>query len=195
MHLVLAAPEPEGGAVGLERGDHLVGTRRYRSSPQRAQGPFRSLDTRLAVANHGVAMRATAFLLAEADPPSKREILRCALSLFVRDGLSETSIRAIARATHYTNPALYKFFPSKEALALHLFERCYAHLFEVRRRGPAGRSDRSGHGCTARGRSARRDHGAGRTNGLLRRDRTPSGVARGRIACAVRQRVDRRASR
>jgi len=76
-------------------------------------------------------MRATAFLLAEADPPSKREILRCALSLFVRDGLFETSIRAIARATHYTNPALYKFFPSKEALALHLFERCYAHLFEV----------------------------------------------------------------
>lgn len=75
--------------------------------------------------------RRAAFLLGEADPPSKREILRSALHLFVRDGLCETSIRAIARAAHYTNPALYKFFPSKEALALHLFERCYAHLFEA----------------------------------------------------------------
>jgi AcrR family transcriptional regulator len=68
------------------------------------------------------------FLLAESDPPSKREIMRCALSLFVRDGLSGASIRAIARAGGYTNPALYKFFPTKDALALHLFERCYAHL-------------------------------------------------------------------
>lgn len=73
---------------------------------------------------------ALAFLLAQSDPPSKREILRCALALFVRDGLSGTSIRAIARAAGYTNPALYKFFASKEALALHLFDRCYAHVFE-----------------------------------------------------------------
>ena len=69
------------------------------------------------------------FLLAESDPPSKREILRCALRLFVRDGLCETSIRAIADEAGYTNPALYKFFESKGALALHLFERCYGHLF------------------------------------------------------------------
>lgn len=68
------------------------------------------------------------FFLHEGDPPSKREILRCALALFVRDGLCETSIRDIAQASGYTNPALYRFFESKEALALHLFERCYERL-------------------------------------------------------------------
>jgi AcrR family transcriptional regulator len=71
------------------------------------------------------------FLLLEGDPPSKREILRCALHLFVQDGLCETSIRDIAEASGYTNPALYKFFESKEALALHLFERCYLRLASV----------------------------------------------------------------
>jgi AcrR family transcriptional regulator len=71
------------------------------------------------------------FLLAESDPPSKREILRCALRLFVRDGLCETSVRDIASASGFTNPALYKFFESKEALALHLFERCYLKLFST----------------------------------------------------------------
>jgi len=72
-------------------------------------------------------------LLAEGDPPSKREVLRCALHLFVRDGLCETSIRDIAKASGYTNPALYKFFESKEALALHLFERCHLRLVSVTR--------------------------------------------------------------
>ena len=68
------------------------------------------------------------FLLAGDDPPSKVAILEHALALFVRDGLCETSIRDIAEASGYTNPALYKFFPSKDALALHLFERCYGYL-------------------------------------------------------------------
>ena len=73
------------------------------------------------------------FFLQDGDPPSKREVLRCALRLFVRDGLCETSIRDIAQASGYTNPALYKFFESKDALALHLFERCYLHLVSVLR--------------------------------------------------------------
>jgi len=72
-------------------------------------------------------------LLAEGDPPSKRKVLRCALHLFVRDGLCETSIRDIAQASGYTNPALYKFFESKEALSLHLFMRCYLRLVSVTR--------------------------------------------------------------
>jgi AcrR family transcriptional regulator len=78
-------------------------------------------------------MRSTStdFFLLDGDPPSKREILRCALHLFVRDGLCETSIRDIAEASGFTNPALYKFFESKEALALHLFERCYLRLSSV----------------------------------------------------------------
>jgi AcrR family transcriptional regulator len=75
----------------------------------------------------------TDFFLREGDPPSKREILRSALHLFVRDGLCETSIRDIAEASGFTNPALYKFFESKEALALHLFERCYLELITALR--------------------------------------------------------------
>ncbi len=70
------------------------------------------------------------FLLAPGDPPSKRQILAQALTLFVRDGLAETSIRAIGDAAGYTNPALYRFFDSKEALALFLFERCYLLVYE-----------------------------------------------------------------
>jgi AcrR family transcriptional regulator len=34
----------------------------------------------------------------------------------------------IGEEAGYTNPAMFKFFPSKDALALHLFERCYARL-------------------------------------------------------------------
>ncbi len=37
-------------------------------------------------------------------------------------------IRMIGEEAGYTNPAMFKFFPSKDALALHLFERCYARL-------------------------------------------------------------------
>jgi len=46
----------------------------------------------------------------------------------VRDGLCETTIRAIAVEAGYTNPALFKFFAGKDELALCLFERCYARL-------------------------------------------------------------------
>ena len=65
----------------------------------------------------------------EDDAPAKQKILAEALRLFVRDGLCETSIRDIAAATGYTNPALFKHFPSKADLALHLFEQCYLNLF------------------------------------------------------------------
>lgn len=62
------------------------------------------------------------------DPPSKQAILLGALHLFVRDGLCETSLRDIAADTGYSNTVLYKFFESKNALAIHLFERCYGTL-------------------------------------------------------------------
>lgn len=39
-------------------------------------------------------------------------------------------MRDIARASGYSNPALFKFFASKEELALHLFGRCYTRLGE-----------------------------------------------------------------
>ena len=66
--------------------------------------------------------------LSDGDPASKRSILSAALGLFARHGLDGTTIRMIGEEAGYTNPAMFKFFPSKDALALHLFERCYARL-------------------------------------------------------------------
>jgi TetR/AcrR family transcriptional regulator, repressor of fatR-cypB operon len=65
------------------------------------------------------------------DPPAKREILRAALKLFSQQGLAATSIRDIAKESGYTNPALYKHFASKNALALHLFETCHARVWST----------------------------------------------------------------
>lgn len=69
-----------------------------------------------------------AFYISVNDPPAKRAILTEGLRLFAERGLSMTSIRDIADATGYTNPALYKHFKTKEELALTLFERCYKEL-------------------------------------------------------------------
>jgi AcrR family transcriptional regulator len=65
------------------------------------------------------------------DPPGKREILRAALKLFGTHGLVATSIRDIATESGYTNPALYKHFASKDALALHLFDTCHARVWSL----------------------------------------------------------------
>ena len=69
------------------------------------------------------------FFLSESDPPSKQSILRAALGLFVKHGLAGTNVRMIGEAAGYTNPAMFKFFESKDALALYLFERCYEQLY------------------------------------------------------------------
>jgi AcrR family transcriptional regulator len=71
------------------------------------------------------------FYILPDDPPSKREILKASLKLFVHRGLSETNIRLIGKTAGYSNPALFKFFKSKDALALYLYERCYLRLFEA----------------------------------------------------------------
>src|SRR5512146_1782843 len=71
------------------------------------------------------------FYIREDDPPAKREILRAALKLFSTRGLVATSIRDIARESGYTNPALYKHFAGKDALALHLFETCHARVWQA----------------------------------------------------------------
>jgi AcrR family transcriptional regulator len=65
------------------------------------------------------------------DPPSKRQILESALHLFVRHGIDAVTVRDIGAEAGYTNAALFKFFPTKDALALYLFERCYLALFEA----------------------------------------------------------------
>jgi AcrR family transcriptional regulator len=71
------------------------------------------------------------FYIRADDPPAKREILRAAMKLFSTRGLAATSIRDIAEESGYTNPALYKHFPSKEALALHLFETCHRRTWTL----------------------------------------------------------------
>jgi len=75
-------------------------------------------------------MLTTAPYLTPADPPSKRHILESALRLFARRGLHSVSVREIAAEAGYTNPALFKFFATKDALASHLFERCYLRLYD-----------------------------------------------------------------
>ena len=71
------------------------------------------------------------FYVSSDDPPAKQKILIAALDLFVRDGLCATSVRDIAKASGFSNPALFKHFPSKEALANYLFERCYLELYNL----------------------------------------------------------------
>lgn len=71
------------------------------------------------------------FYVSEDAAPAKQKILIAALELFVKDGLCETSIRDIAEASGFTNPALFKHFAGKDALAHYLFERCYLELFRL----------------------------------------------------------------
>src|SRR5882724_2796257 len=68
------------------------------------------------------------FYVEPTDPPSKQQLLRAALKLFARDGVRESSIRAVAAEAGFSNPVLFKYFDGKEALALYLFERCYLRL-------------------------------------------------------------------
>jgi TetR/AcrR family transcriptional regulator, repressor of fatR-cypB operon len=68
------------------------------------------------------------FYVEPTDPPSKQELLKAALKLFAREGVRESSIRAVAKEAGFTNPVLFKYFDGKDALALHLFERCYLRL-------------------------------------------------------------------
>ncbi len=73
-------------------------------------------------------MTALPFYVEPTDPPSKQELLKAALKLFARDGVRESSIRAVAEEAGFTNPVLFKYFEGKDALALYLFERCYLRM-------------------------------------------------------------------
>lgn len=74
------------------------------------------------------ALPAIPFFVSPDDPPSKREILKAALALFTERGLDGVTIRDIATRSGYTNPAIFKFFAGKDALAEHLFVECYREL-------------------------------------------------------------------
>src|SRR5216683_4298088 len=68
------------------------------------------------------------FVALESDPASKREILKAALSLFVRHGPSDPTAREIAALAGYSNPAIFKYFRTKDKLALYLFKQCYQRV-------------------------------------------------------------------
>jgi AcrR family transcriptional regulator len=68
------------------------------------------------------------FFLLEGDPASKREILKAALALFVRHGPSYPTVREIAAQAGYSNPAIFKYFRTKDKLALYLFRQCYQRV-------------------------------------------------------------------
>jgi AcrR family transcriptional regulator len=73
-------------------------------------------------------MTAFPFYVEPTDPPSKQELLKAALKLFARDGVRESSIRSVAEEAGFANTVLFKYFSGKDALALHLFERCYLRM-------------------------------------------------------------------
>lgn len=62
---------------------------------------------------------------------AKDAILTEALHLFASRGVEAVSVRDIAASTGFSNPALFRHFASKEALAEALFEQCYRHLVEA----------------------------------------------------------------
>ena len=72
--------------------------------------------------------KAKSFAGMKSDPASKREILKAALSLFVRHGPSDPTAREIAAQAGYSNPAIFKYFRTKDKLALYLFKQCYVRV-------------------------------------------------------------------
>lgn len=60
--------------------------------------------------------------------PTRERISSAALELFAEKGFDGTSVRDIARAAGIAEGALYRHFPSKEALARSLFLDGYARL-------------------------------------------------------------------
>lgn len=71
--------------------------------------------------------------LSPEDAGARAACLRAAIKLFVRKGIEATSVRDIAAGSGFSNPAIFKHFDSKEALALCLFERCYVWMSKALR--------------------------------------------------------------
>jgi AcrR family transcriptional regulator len=67
----------------------------------------------------------------EDDSRAKRALLESALRMFVREGLAETSVRAVADDAGVSNPAIFKFFRGRDDLAQCVFDRCYERLSDA----------------------------------------------------------------
>lgn len=59
---------------------------------------------------------------------TRKRLDRCALELFVKKGVTETTIKDIAQETGIAEGTLYRHYESKEALATHLFLSAYENL-------------------------------------------------------------------
>jgi AcrR family transcriptional regulator len=62
---------------------------------------------------------------------TKARVERAALTLFVARGVAETTTREIAMAASIAEGTIYRYFPSKEKLALDLFLRHHRTLAEA----------------------------------------------------------------
>jgi AcrR family transcriptional regulator len=65
------------------------------------------------------------FFVDPGDAPGKQAILRASLALFAEHGIDSTSVRDIGARAGFTNPALFRHFAGKGALAQQLFERIF----------------------------------------------------------------------
>src|SRR6195256_5871328 len=62
---------------------------------------------------------------------TKARVERAALTLFVARGVAETTTKEIAMASSIAEGTIYRYFPSKERLALDLFLRHHRALAEA----------------------------------------------------------------
>lgn len=61
---------------------------------------------------------------------TRKKLERCALTLFVKKGFTETTIRDIADKAGVAEGTLYRHYPSKDELAQHLFFHHYEEIAE-----------------------------------------------------------------
>jgi AcrR family transcriptional regulator len=61
----------------------------------------------------------------------KDTVMTQALRLFASHGVNAVSVRDIADAAGFSNPALFRHFATKDALAQALFESCYRYLVDA----------------------------------------------------------------